>query len=80
MDVAVDVYDPWADSEKVQHEYGLRTVDSPEAGTYDAAVVAVAHREFQAMGAAAIRALCKPDHIVYDVKYAFEAADTDGRL
>lgn len=80
MDVVVDVYDPWADAAKVEHEYGLRTVESPEAATYDAAVVAVAHREFQQMGAAAIRGLCKPDHIVYDVKYTFPAAETDGRL
>ncbi len=80
MDVVVDIYDPWADADKVEHEYGLRTVESPEAGTYDAAVVAVAHREFQDMGAAAIRALCKPEHIVYDVKYAFGATETDGRL
>ncbi|MES1941973.1 capsular polysaccharide biosynthesis protein, putati [Salinisphaera sp. T5B8] len=80
MDVAVDIYDPWADAEKVAHEYGLRTVDSPAAGTYDAAVVAVAHRDFQSMGIDAIRGLCKPEHIVYDVKYAFGADETDGRL
>ena len=80
MDVAVDIYDPWADAAKVKHEYGLALVDTPEPGAYDAAVVAVAHREFQAAGIDTIRGYCKPEHIVYDVKYAFSAAETDGRL
>jgi UDP-N-acetyl-D-galactosamine dehydrogenase len=80
MDVAVDIYDPWADAAKVHHEYGLALVDAPEPGAYDAAVVAVAHREFQAAGIDTIRGYCKPAHVVYDVKYAFAAAETDGRL
>lgn len=80
MDVQVDIYDPWADAEKVRYEYGLPLVESVEDGVYDAAVVAVAHRDFQQAGIEAIRGYCKPKHVVYDVKYAFAASETDGRL
>ncbi|MAS10008.1 nucleotide sugar dehydrogenase [Salinisphaera sp.] len=80
MDVAVDIYDPWADAATVDHEYGLKLVEQPDAGTYDAAVVAVAHRDFQAAGIDAIRGYCRDPHVVYDVKYAFSVAETDGRL
>ena len=80
MNVAVDVYDPWADPAKVAHEYGLTPVASPQAGAYDAAIVAVAHREFRDAGIAAVRGYCKPTHVVFDVKYAFAADETDGRL
>nr|WP_255414435.1 nucleotide sugar dehydrogenase [Salinisphaera sp. LB1] len=80
MDATVDIYDPWADPAKVTHEYGLTLVDSPQPGTYDAAIVAVAHREFRQAGSDTVRSYCKPAHIVYDVKYAFAADETDGRL
>ena len=33
-------------------EYGITPVQRPAAGSYDAAILAVAHREFAAMGAA----------------------------
>lgn len=80
MGVAVDIYDPWADPAKVAHEYGLTLVESPQADTYDAAIVTVAHREFREAGIGTVRGYCKPTHIVYDVKYAFTADETDGRL
>lgn len=80
INVWVDVYDPWADSAKAAQEYGLALVEQPESGAYDAAIVAVAHREFQAAGIETVRSYCKPVHIVYDVKYAFQAEETDGRL
>src|SRR5215471_3031344 len=47
----VDIYDPWADAAECKHEYGLRPVRSVAPRTYDAAVVAVAHREFADLGA-----------------------------
>lgn len=80
MNVAVEIYDPWADPAAVAHEYGLTMVESPEAEAYDAAIVAVAHRDFCEAGIDTVRSYCKPTHIVYDVKYAFPAEQTDGRL
>jgi UDP-N-acetyl-D-glucosamine/UDP-N-acetyl-D-galactosamine dehydrogenase len=76
----VDVYDPWIDRDEADHEYGIRPVKSVRAGSYDAAVLAVSHREFREQGIASIRKACKKTHVVYDIKYLFPAAQVDGRL
>ena len=76
----VDVYDPWASAEEAQHEYGITPVAQPQPGTYDGIIVAVAHHQFKSMGAAAIRALGKPNHVLYDLKYLLLAEESDLRL
>jgi len=76
----VDIYDPWASSRDCRHEYGLKLVSKLRAGHYDVAVVAVAHKQFSALGAKGVRALCRRKHVVYDVKHIFPAAAVDGRL
>lgn len=79
-DVKADVYDPWVSSAEAQHEYGITPVQQPAAGAYDAIIVAVAHKEFKAMGAPAIRALGKPEHVLFDLKYILSAQESDLRL
>ncbi len=76
----VDVHDPWADASEARREYGIRLVRELRRGQYDAAIVAVAHREFKALGAAAIRHFCRRNHVLFDIKYIFRAGDVDGRL
>jgi UDP-N-acetyl-D-galactosamine dehydrogenase len=76
----VDVYDPWVDGAAARHEYGLRPVRTLKRGHYDAAIVAVGHREFRALGAAGVRRLCRRRHVLYDIKYVYPAAEVDGRL
>lgn len=76
----VDVYDPWVNPEEAVHEYGIRPIEKPENGTYDAVILAVSHNEFRAMGASAIRALGKANHVLYDIKYVLSPAEVDGRL
>jgi UDP-N-acetyl-D-glucosamine/UDP-N-acetyl-D-galactosamine dehydrogenase len=76
----VDVYDPWIDAEEAHHEYGFRPIRSPAKGRYDAIVLAVAHKHFQEMGVRAVRALAKKPHVLYDIKYLFQADEVDGRL
>src|SRR5579872_4659276 len=76
----VDVYDPWADARESHHEYGIRPTRTLARARYDVAVLAVAHREFRALGAAKIRRLCRKNHVLYDIKHVFPAADVDGRL
>ena len=78
--VTADVYDPWVDSKEAEHEYGITPIATPAAGSYDAIIVAVAHKQFRAMGATGIKALAKPQHILYDLKYLLDAADADLRL
>lgn len=78
--IKVDVYDPWVDVEEAQHEYGITPVSKPEAGAYDGVILGVAHKQFAEMGIEAIRALGKPQHVLYDLKYLFSAEQTDVRL
>ncbi len=79
-DVQADVYDPWVSVDEARHEYGITPITEPVAGSYDAVILAVAHREFRAMGAAAIRALGKPEHVLFDLKYILAAQESDLRL
>jgi UDP-N-acetyl-D-galactosamine dehydrogenase len=76
----VDIYDPWADRADCRHEYGLKLLPALRGGKYDAAVVAVSHREFAALGARGVRRLCRSKHVLYDIKHVFPAAAVDGRL
>jgi len=76
----IDIHDPWADPEEATHEYGLQLVSQPERGAYDAVILAVAHEQFRDMGIEGIRALCRPNAILYDVKSILPAEAVDGRL
>lgn len=76
----VDIYDPWADPEEAELEYGLKLVSEPRQGHYDAIVLCVGHQEFRAMGADAIRKLGKAQHVLYDVKHILPKEQVDGRL
>jgi len=78
--VQVDVFDPWANREEAQHEYGITLVQEPPSGAYDAIIIAVAHQEFKDMGLGAIRALGKSEQVLYDLKYLFPASASDLRL
>ncbi|ALH82281.1 Vi polysaccharide biosynthesis UDP-N-acetylglucosamine C-6 dehydrogenase TviB [Sphingopyxis macrogoltabida] len=78
--VDVDVHDPWADPTEASHEYGLTLTDKPQPNSYDAILVAVAHQKFRDLGPDAIRKWGRRDHVLYDIKYAFEAERVDLRL
>ncbi|WP_250455474.1 Vi polysaccharide biosynthesis UDP-N-acetylglucosamine C-6 dehydrogenase TviB [Caballeronia sp. ATUFL_M2_KS44] len=76
----VDVYDPWISREDAFHEYGIQPIEAPAKGVYDAIVLAVSHREFAEMGADALHAFGKGQHVVYDLKYVLPAEASDLRL
>lgn len=76
----IDVYDPWVDAAEAEHEYGISSISNLENGKYDAVILAVAHQQFKVMGADAIRALGKADHVLYDLKYVLSQAESDLRL
>jgi UDP-N-acetyl-D-galactosamine dehydrogenase len=78
--VQVDVYDPWIDKQEAIDEHQIHPVEAPEKGAYDAIILAVAHRQFIEMGVASIRALGRPEHVLYDLKYIFPVEQTDLRL
>jgi UDP-N-acetyl-D-galactosamine dehydrogenase len=76
----VAVFDPWVDPAEAQREYGLALVDEPEAGAYDAIVIAVAHDEIRALGDAGVHRLGRREHVVYDIKHVLRKDQVDGRL
>jgi UDP-N-acetyl-D-galactosamine dehydrogenase len=78
--INADVTDPWCSNEEAEHEYGITLTKEPEQNHYDAIILAVAHNEFKAMGADAIRSLGKSQHVLYDLKYVLPKADVDMRL
>lgn len=78
--VNVDVFDPWVNGDEAFAEYGIRPVEKLEQNKYDGIMLAVAHQQFKQMPIAEIRALGKPQSIVYDLKYLFPANQTDARL
>ncbi len=75
----VDVWDPQADAEAAMSEYGV-TLTEPQAGSYDAIILAVAHKEFRAMSAEDIQALGKSQCVIFDVKGVLDRGIVDGRL
>ena len=76
----VDVYDPWVDKDEVIYEFDFRPINKPLEGKYDAILLAVAHDEFKGLSLEQIKAFGKVNHILYDIKYLFDANEVDGRL
>lgn len=78
--IAVDVYDPWANLQEAKKEYGLTLVEKLQPNTYGAVVVAVGHRQFTAFSVTDLRALCKENSVIYDVKGLYPHDQVDGCL
>lgn len=65
--VQVDLVDPYADADEVQHEYNIELKEKPE-GRYDAIIVAVAHREYREMTESDFLKLANEICLLIDVK------------
>lgn len=75
----VAIHDPWANPAEAQHEYGVQLLsEEPEAGGYDAIVVAVAHDQYRQQ--ADIRRWANGRAVVYDIKGILASDAVDGRL
>ena len=73
----ITVYDPWANPDRVWREYGIEVISDLPAEKYDAAILAVAHREFEGLD---VRCLVREGGVVYDVKGVLPRNMVDGRL
>jgi len=81
LNAEVDVWDPWVPAAEARREYGLELLaEAPAPGTYDAIVLAVAHADFKALGAARVRAFARENAVLFDVKSVFERSESDDRL
>ena len=76
--INVDVYDPWADSDAVKHEYGITSLQELPGGChYDAVVLAVAHKQFTYE---MIKNICNEKCVLFDVKAVLDKELVDARL
>jgi UDP-N-acetyl-D-galactosamine dehydrogenase len=80
FDCKVDLYDPWADSKEVKHEYGLelQTADClKKMSSYSAVILAVSHNQFLELDLTAMK---DSKTVFYDLKGLFPKHLSDGRL
>ena len=77
--VGVDVFDPWASKEEVKEEYGIDLIgeESDIEKKYDAAILAVSHKEFLTMD---IKKYLGAPHVMFDVKSILSKGMADSRL
>ena len=76
----VDALDPWVDADEAAEHVGIRPISEPEFGTYDAILLAVAHRQFAELGGEGIRAWLKPGGVLFDIKHLLPREASDERL
>lgn len=76
----VEVYDPWVDPQAAEQEYGVRLIQQPTEGSYDAVIAAVAHQQFKSMTADEVRALTRSTGVIYDIKNILPKETVDSRL
>ncbi|HET7358512.1 MAG TPA: nucleotide sugar dehydrogenase [Rhodanobacteraceae bacterium] len=77
----VDVHDPWVDPAQARRLCGMDLVGSPQAGSYDAVMLAVPHRQFVGPQATLdVMALLKDGGVVFDVKGCLPQAANVERL
>jgi UDP-N-acetyl-D-galactosamine dehydrogenase len=70
------IFDPWANPAEAAHEYGIVVLNQLPQGTFEAAILAVAHNEFKNIN---IRSLVNGG-VLYDVKGILPKEIVDARL
>ena len=73
----ITVCDPWANPAIALHEYGVEIVNETPSEKYDAAIVAVAHKEFNNVD---VLSMLNDRHVIFDVKCMLDRNLVDGRL
>lgn len=73
----ITIYDPWADRERVKHEYDIEVTNVAPKSKFDVVILAVAHQEFINLD---IRDMLGTNGVIYDVKGVLPRDIIDGRL
>ena len=73
----IDVYDPWANADKVKTDYQIMIQNHMTNKKYDAIILAVAHKQFQYFNFDSFK---KDKAVIYDVKGILPRNIIDGRL
>lgn len=78
FDMEVDIYDPWANPQEVNHEYGIDIISGekdPSLDQYSAIILAVSHKQFSTLNIQK-----SASQVVFDVKGFLEKYRVDARL
>ena len=73
----IDIYDPWANADKVKADYQIMIQNHMTNKKYDAIILAVAHKQFQDFNFDRFK---KDKAVIYDVKGILPRNIIDGRL
>jgi len=73
----ITIYDPWANSDIVKREYGIKLVNELPNQKFDACIAAVAHKNFEGL---AVTRFLKHKHVIFDIKCTLDRSIVDGRL
>lgn len=73
----ITVYDPWANSNIVKHEYGIDMATDLSDKRFDAIILAVAHEKFENTD---LNSLIGKNSVIYDVKGFLDRDIVNGRL
>ncbi len=76
--LTVDVHDPWASAQEVEHEYGIVLQEAILPHHYDGIIISVAHKQFLTLDIGALKR-CE-NSIVFDVKSIYDKEQVDIRL
>jgi len=71
------IFDPWANPAEVQHEYNCSVVNELPNGPFEAAILAVAHKEFSDLD---VKKLLISNGVIFDVKGFLNKDLVDARL
>ncbi len=77
---SVTIYDPLANPENAEEEYGLSIQNTLPAGPFDGVVLAVKHDQITAFGPQKLRELLSPNGLIYDIKNILHPGAADARL
>ncbi len=67
--VQVDIIDPHAESQELQHEYGFSLVDQATPNSYEAIIIAVSHNEYSNLDESYLSGLLKDGKgVIIDIK------------
>jgi UDP-N-acetyl-D-galactosamine dehydrogenase len=78
--VEVDVYDPCVNADDALNEYGISILPEEPKEKYDGILFLVAHNEFKGLSKDDLQLLCKPQCVIYDLKYILDKSHSDVRL
>lgn len=74
----ITIFDPWASSAQVKHEYDISIVNELKTKEkYDTIILGVAHKQFLELD---VKSLVKEGGVIYDVKGVLPRDIIDGRL